>query len=56
MFVRVMHSDGTFRSLDSIVDDVLNLAFIHSECNKTQAAKRLAVARSTFYRKFKAGE
>jgi len=56
MFVRIIKSDGTFRSLDVIVDDVLNLALIHCESNKTEAAKRLTVPRSTFYRKLKAGE
>jgi transcriptional regulator of acetoin/glycerol metabolism len=56
MFVRIIKSDGTFRSLDRIIDDVLNLALIHCEGKKTQAAKQLTVPRSTFYRKFKAGE
>jgi transcriptional regulator of acetoin/glycerol metabolism len=56
MFVRITNSDGTFRSLASIIDDVLYLTVMHCEGKKTIAAKQLKVPRSTFYSKFKAGE
>jgi transcriptional regulator of acetoin/glycerol metabolism len=53
--VRLTNRDGMLRPLDSIVDDVLNIALAHCDGKKLHAAKQLSIARSTFYRKFKAG-
>jgi len=53
--VRLTNSDGSIRAFDRIVDDVLQLAIMHCEGNKTHAAIGLSMARSTFYRKLKDG-
>jgi len=54
--IRLTNSSGVIRPFDVIVDDIINLALDHCDGNKTVAAKRLAMPRSTFYRKLKAGE
>jgi len=54
--IRFTDSSGVIRPFDVIVDDIINLALVHSDGNKTIAAKRLSMPRSTFYRKLKAGE
>jgi transcriptional regulator of acetoin/glycerol metabolism len=53
--VRLTTSDGKLRPFDVIVDDVIQLAIIHCEGNKSHAARGLRLARSTFYRRLRDG-
>ncbi|NBX66497.1 MAG: sigma-54-dependent Fis family transcriptional regulator [Proteobacteria bacterium] len=47
------HADGTPRTLADIERDALHYALSHAGGNVTLAAKNLALAKSTFYRKLK---
>jgi DNA-binding NtrC family response regulator len=50
--IRVVSTDGSFKTIEALEQDVMRMALAHFDGNVTQAAKALGMAKSTFYRKF----
>jgi transcriptional regulator of acetoin/glycerol metabolism len=51
LHIAVLDREGHVRSLEAIEADVLRLALIKHKGSVTEAALRLGIGRSTFYRK-----
>ncbi len=51
--IRIISSDGDFKTVDEIEQEAMQLALDHFDHNITQAAKALGMAKSTFYKKMK---
>lgn len=51
--IRIVSSDGSFKTVDEIEKEAMLLALDHFDHNITQAAKALGMAKSTFYKKMK---
>ncbi len=51
--IRVISSDGDFKTVDDIEREAMDIALEHFGRNITQAAKALGMAKSTFYKKIK---
>lgn len=51
--ISMINADGSFKTLEEIEQETIEIALHHSEGNVTQAAKLLNIAKSTFYKKIK---
>jgi len=51
--IRVMYNDGTFKTVDTIEKEAIDIALSHFDHNITKASKALGMAKSTFYKKIK---
>ena len=53
LIIEIMHSDGSFKTVENIEQEAIQRALDHYDHNITQAAKALGIAKSTFYKKLK---
>jgi DNA-binding NtrC family response regulator len=53
--IRIVSSDGAFKTMDVMEQEAMRMALAHFGGNVTQASKALGMAKSTFYRKYGGG-